>query len=176
MLARASIAPIARSFPLPLYHFRSCVDPPTPSERPQVGRLLPVRFLRDRKVRPVREHFLEPAPFRFGVLHRPIFQEVTISGEHRIIVGFKQLIQLRSEYVENSEIGDKEFYIKFTFGQLSNSELILVGINCAFGRGREKFKGIIEKYGAMSNTSFAPHDQKKERAMRTILQTGAFAS
>jgi hypothetical protein len=56
-------------------------------------------------------------------------------------------------YVDRSPFEDKYFYMQIVRATLSESELILIGLNCAHGEGREKFKEIVEEYSLMHNLS-----------------------
>lgn len=42
-------------------------------------------------------------------------------------------------------------YIRLLRAQMSDSELVLVALNCAFGPGHEKFKPLIERYALLHN-------------------------
>jgi hypothetical protein len=63
--------------------------------------------------------------------------------------------------------------MKFVFGQLSNSELLLVGYNCAFGYGKRKFKPIVEEFGCLTNVGFDPNHQLEETLLRDNLAPAA---
>ncbi|NBB25674.1 hypothetical protein GVM20_11100 [Porphyrobacter sp. SLTP] len=56
-------------------------------------------------------------------------------------------------YVDRSPFEDKYFYMQIVRATLSESELILLGLNCAYGEGREKFKDLVERYSLMHNLS-----------------------
>ena len=55
--------------------------------------------------------------------------------------------------IEDSEIEDKILYIRLLRASLSNSEIILIALNCAYGEGKEKFKPLIENYALLHNIS-----------------------
>lgn len=42
-------------------------------------------------------------------------------------------------------------YIRLLRAQMSDSELVLVALNCAFGPGHEKFKPLVERYALLHN-------------------------
>jgi hypothetical protein len=65
-------------------------------------------------------------------------------------------------YVDSYEDVDREFYMKLTFAQLSNSELILLAYNCAYGRGKSKFRDLVIKYNGLTNIGFDFIDYAKE--------------
>jgi hypothetical protein len=57
------------------------------------------------------------------------------------------------QYVDRSDTQDKYFYVRLLRSMLSESEIILLGINCEFGEGREKFLPLVEKYSMLHNIS-----------------------
>jgi hypothetical protein len=56
-------------------------------------------------------------------------------------------------FVDQKEIDDQYFYVRLLRATLSQSELILIALNCAFGEGKEKFQPLIEKYAFLHNIS-----------------------
>lgn len=56
-------------------------------------------------------------------------------------------------YVDNSDAENKYFYVRLLRASLSESELILLCFNCAYGEGREKFLPLIYKYAFFHNLS-----------------------
>jgi len=56
-------------------------------------------------------------------------------------------------YVDKSDQSDKYFYVRLIRSSLSESELILIGLNCAYGEGAEKFRPLVEKYALLHNIS-----------------------
>ena len=56
-------------------------------------------------------------------------------------------------FVESSEIENKYFYVRILRASLSDSELTLLALNCAYGEGREKFKRLVEDYSLLHNFS-----------------------
>lgn len=42
-------------------------------------------------------------------------------------------------------------YVRLLRAQMSDSELVLVALNCAFGPGHEKFKPLVERYALLHN-------------------------
>jgi hypothetical protein len=81
---------------------------------------------------------------------------------------FRVLYHLCS-YVSTVVHVDRQFYMKLVFAQLSNSELLLVGYNCSLGRGRSKFKKIIEEYKCLTNIAFDPEYPREEAILRKYL-------
>lgn len=56
------------------------------------------------------------------------------------------------KFVDSSQkISDKYFYTSIVRSGISDSELNLIALNCAFGEGKEKFKNFIEKYSLLHN-------------------------
>ncbi len=51
--------------------------------------------------------------------------------------------------------------VRFLRAQMSNSELLLVALNCLLGEGREKFKSLVERYALLHNL-----DPNLTRSMR----------
>lgn len=57
-------------------------------------------------------------------------------------------------FIDMSSIENKYFYIKIFRSLLSDSELALIALNCAFHEeGRKKLKPLVEKYGILNNLS-----------------------
>lgn len=56
-------------------------------------------------------------------------------------------------FVNRSNSPDKYFYIQLLRASLSDSELTLIALNCAYGEGREKFAVLIEEYALLHNIS-----------------------
>jgi putative phage abortive infection protein len=55
------------------------------------------------------------------------------------------------KFVDDSSIKEKYFYVRLIRASLSESELKLLALNAQFGEGREKFKGLIERYALLHN-------------------------
>lgn len=45
-------------------------------------------------------------------------------------------------------------YVRILRAQLSNSELLLIALNCIYGEGRKKFRPLVEKYALLHNLPF----------------------
>jgi Putative phage abortive infection protein len=58
-------------------------------------------------------------------------------------------------FVDQSNLRDKSRYAKILRALLSESELILLALNCANGEGKEKFKPLVEKYALLHSLSEA---------------------
>lgn len=56
-------------------------------------------------------------------------------------------------FVDSSPIENKYFYVRLVRALLSESEMILLGLNCEYGDGKEKFKNLVEKYALLHNLS-----------------------
>jgi hypothetical protein len=56
-------------------------------------------------------------------------------------------------FVHNSDMEDKYFYTRILRSSLSDSELTLVALNCAYGEGNPKFKRLVERYSILHNIS-----------------------
>lgn len=56
-------------------------------------------------------------------------------------------------YVDESEVVDKQRYIRLLRATLSNAEMVLIGLNCAYGGGKEKLKPLVENYALLHNIS-----------------------
>jgi hypothetical protein len=57
------------------------------------------------------------------------------------------------DFVDKWDNPKKYFYVKIVRAILSESELILISLNCCYGEGVPKFKGLIEKYALLNNLS-----------------------
>lgn len=78
---------------------------------------------------------------------------------------FRSLYHICNYIKSNNDI-DRNFYMKYVFAQLSNSEMILVGINCAVGRGRNNFHPIINEFRCLTNIGFDARHPHEERILR----------
>jgi Putative phage abortive infection protein len=56
-------------------------------------------------------------------------------------------------YVHCSRTHDKYFYVRLLRAMLSEAELVLLALNCEYGEGRKKFKGLVEEYSLLHNIS-----------------------
>lgn len=56
-------------------------------------------------------------------------------------------------FVEKSAIKEKYFYVRLLRALLSESELVMLGLNCEYGEGREKFRALVERYALLHNMS-----------------------
>ncbi|MFW2349898.1 putative phage abortive infection protein [Qipengyuania sp.] len=70
-------------------------------------------------------------------------------------------------FIDRSGVQDAYFYIQILRATLSESELILLGANCAYGEGAEKFRDLVERYSLLHNLSSKAIDEFEIR--------GAFA-
>jgi hypothetical protein len=59
------------------------------------------------------------------------------------------------KYVDSSDVSEKYFYVRLLRSMLSESEIILLGLNCEYGEGSEKFRPLVEKYSMLHNISEA---------------------
>lgn len=67
-------------------------------------------------------------------------------------------------FIDQSNIENKMLYIRLLRANISNSEIILIGLNCIFGNGYEKFKPLVERYALLHNIS-------AEDARKTMIST-----
>ena len=74
-------------------------------------------------------------------------------------------------FVDESEIENKYFYIRLVRAHLSESEIVLVALNCAYGNGREKFLPLVEKYSLLHNIS---ESAKKRWKLKDSMNSSAF--
>ena len=56
-------------------------------------------------------------------------------------------------FVDGSQLRDKHRYLKILRALLSEAELTLLALNCAYGEGKEKFKRLIERYSLLHSLS-----------------------
>jgi hypothetical protein len=56
-------------------------------------------------------------------------------------------------FIDRSEVTDKPFYTRLIRATLSESELIMLALNCAHGEGKAKFLPLVEKYALLNNIS-----------------------
>jgi len=74
-------------------------------------------------------------------------------------------------FVDKSHLKDKYFYVKIVRSLLSNAEIGLVGLNCVYGEGKDKFKPLVEKYALLKNLS---PDLINKYDLRNSFGPGAF--
>lgn len=74
-------------------------------------------------------------------------------------------------FVHTSDVGQKYFYIRLIRSMLSESEIILLGLNCEFGEGRDKFRPLLEEYALLHNMS---PDGRLRWFKETTLNVSAF--
>lgn len=56
-------------------------------------------------------------------------------------------------FINESNMEDKALYIRILRATLSNGEIVILGLNCLHGGGRDKFKPLVEKYALLHNIS-----------------------
>lgn len=56
-------------------------------------------------------------------------------------------------FVDLQEAIDRYFYVRLLRASLSEGELVLLALNCAYGEGEEKFKPLVEKWALLHNIS-----------------------
>jgi len=57
------------------------------------------------------------------------------------------------KYVHESEVTDKKMYIQLLRATLSNAEMVIIGLNCMYGGGRQKLKPLVEEHALLHNIS-----------------------
>jgi hypothetical protein len=62
-------------------------------------------------------------------------------------------------------------YVRLLRAQLSNSEQVLLALNCAHGEGRSKFKGAVEYYALLHNIAAV---DRSSLALDVLFEPGAF--
>jgi len=63
------------------------------------------------------------------------------------------------KFINESEIENKSTYIRTLRANLSNSEILLIALNCAYGGGKEKLKPLVEKYSMLHNVRVSSYNQ-----------------
>ena len=76
-------------------------------------------------------------------------------------------------FIDGSQQPNKYFYIQILRASLSDAEISLLALNCDYGEGREKFKGLVEKYALLHNLS---EKEIKYWKLRKKYESGAFSS
>jgi hypothetical protein len=84
--------------------------------------------------------------------HKVAWQHIAKDYENDLNHYFRFMYHMVN-YVDTSKMQDKYFYVRILRSNLSESELILLALNCAYGEGREKFKKLVEKYALLHNLS-----------------------
>lgn len=62
-------------------------------------------------------------------------------------------------------------YVRILRAQLSNAELVLIALNCAYGEGREKFLTLVQKFALLHNIN--PSDRERYK-LDELLGSEAF--
>jgi hypothetical protein len=90
----------------------------------------------------------------------PLQAWINISGTYKNDLNhyFRFLYHL-IKFVDGQEGVDKYFYIRFVRAALSEAEIVLLFVNCAFGEGRDKFLPLVEKYALLHNVSQESRDK-----------------
>ena len=65
---------------------------------------------------------------------------------------FRILYQI-VRFIDDSSVHDKVLYARIVRASLSNSEIVLLALNCLHGEGEKKFKPLVEKYALLHNIS-----------------------
>ena len=74
--------------------------------------------------------------------------------KHRDDLGhYFRLIYQIVRFIDESSVIDKQFYARLLRANLSNAEMVLLGLNCVYGGGNPKFKKLVEKYALLHNIS-----------------------
>ncbi|AKQ40915.2 Abortive phage resistance protein abiP [Aurantiacibacter atlanticus] len=76
-------------------------------------------------------------------------------------------------YVDRSATDEKHFYIQILRATLSESELILIAVNCCYGEGRDKFKKLVEDHALLHNLS---EKAQREFDLGKMMGSGAFGA
>jgi hypothetical protein len=85
-------------------------------------------------------------------LNEKIYKEFYIKYQNDLGHYFRLFYHI-VRFIDSSEIEDRMSYIRYLRSLLSNSEMILIGMNCAFGAGSPKLKILVEKYALLHNIS-----------------------
>lgn len=79
------------------------------------------------------------------------------------------------KFIDDSSISNKSLYAKIVRAQLSDSEQTLLMYNCSVGKGRQKFKALVEKYSLLHNLSFhETEDHWENQVLRPSFKRTAF--
>lgn len=57
------------------------------------------------------------------------------------------------KYIDESDVADKKLYVRIFRANLSNAELVMLGLNAAFGSGSQKFLPLMAKHALLHNIS-----------------------
>jgi hypothetical protein len=57
------------------------------------------------------------------------------------------------KFVDEASVGDKRLYFRLVRGTLSDTEMVLIGLDCMYGGGRKKLKTLVERHGLLHNVS-----------------------
>lgn len=74
-------------------------------------------------------------------------------------------------FIDKSNLSDKRLYVRIVRALLSESELTLLALNCAYGEGREKFADLVRKYALLHSLSSA---MRKKWGLEEVLTNHAF--
>ncbi len=70
------------------------------------------------------------------------------------------------KYIDEHSISEKKPYIRILRATLSNVEMVMIGLNCAYRPSGSKLKPLVEQYAILHNISSA--DAKKYRITSTM--------
>ena len=71
-------------------------------------------------------------------------------------------------FVDESSVSSKWDYSRFLRAQLSNSELIILAFNCAYGHGDPKFLRILVKYSLLDNLDLKSDDEDQLKILSLL--------
>lgn len=74
-------------------------------------------------------------------------------------------------FVDEAHIDDKMKYIRIFRSLLSNTEMVMIGLNCCYGEGHAKLRPLVEKYALLHNISA---ERAKEFGIVTAIGKAAF--
>lgn len=117
--------------------------------------------------------FLERVNYNTGVYENQVGKSyIAIFEKYRSdLAHYYRIMYNIVNYVDKSLVEDKYLYVKILRSILSESELILVALNCHYGEGRDKFSPLLEKYAFLNNISV---ESRKKYGLGNLFPVGAF--
>jgi hypothetical protein len=89
---------------------------------------------------------------KLDIAHKVAWEKIARSYRNDLNHYFRFLYHT-IQFVDSSDFIDRYFYVRLIRASLSDSELVLIALNCAHGEGFDKFKPLIEKYALLHNVS-----------------------
>jgi Putative phage abortive infection protein len=120
------------------------------------------KFIRDYMISFDDAHTLDKSPENFKKMYRAYQNDL---GHYFRL--FYHIVR----FVDEAPIDDKMKYIRIFRSLLSNTEMVMIGLNCCYGEGNAKLRPLVEKYALLHNISA---ERAKQFGIVTVMGKAAF--